>query len=689
MWIATIELINFKSYSTQKFTFPEPVAGKNLVLVGGMNGYGKTTLLESLYLCLYGKDAMPYLARAGLNLEKGYPTFLERAFNGRALESSRTNMSVKVEILSCANPREGYSIWRQWFFNNNGKWNEEEIRLMRISPGAFGQTMDEKRLPEILGNHFVPAHIAPFFFFDGEEVKKLADQSRIEQIRTGMEGLLGVVLLRELQQRLTQYQTATRQKGSVKEVNEKKYQELEGKIDRDESALKKLKKQQEELVLALEADKTHRDDLMGRIMALGGGGGDLASAKEIIEEQQEKKNELAECASKMEAALANKLPFHFVHRNFTGILKKQLRQEIARRRWDARREGMAPDKERFVASFFAATEPVITPPLADGQEETVRARLDASWESLFYPMPSDCAETIVHDYLVDERRETLLTRLDELAIGAADIRGLLDRKESVEKRLDELGKRLAKIEGVDRDGTLADLNRQLQEMNAVIDGKQKELGSLERQIRSFAASIDQDKATWQRMHDMIIQAAPGQSNIAKAERVHQLIEKLIPKLYVLKTRQLGDEMTSAYKQLAHKQQNIRIEIGETGQSRLVAGDGAEINLDRSAGENQLFATALLAGLAEISGVNAPLVVDTPLARLDSVHRRNILKFWISRQDRQVILLSQDAEIDAGLFTEFQASVGKTWLLEHNELGRGIGQTIARENQYFQEVRNNG
>lgn len=66
MWIAKIELFNFKIYQHQTFEFPQPKAGRNIVLIGGMNGYGKTSVLEALYLGLYGKEAVEHLGRAGL-----------------------------------------------------------------------------------------------------------------------------------------------------------------------------------------------------------------------------------------------------------------------------------------------------------------------------------------------------------------------------------------------------------------------------------------------------------------------------------------------------------------------------------------------------------------------------------------------------------------------------------------------
>lgn len=125
-----------------------------------------------------------------------------------------------------------------------------------------------------------------------------------------------------------------------------------------------------------------------------------------------------------------------------------------------------------------------------------------------------------------------------------------------------------------------------------------------------------------------------------------------------------------------------IEISDDGTTKILGKTGNEITFDRSAGENQIFATALIAGLAKVSGVKAPMVVDTPLGRLDSKHRENILRFWTADKSRQVILLSQDEEIDFHFYKLIAGSVCKTYLLEHVDVGDGIGRTSAKEDQYF-------
>lgn len=76
----------------------------------------------------------------------------------------------------------------------------------------------------------------------------------------------------------------------------------------------------------------------------------------------------------------------------------------------------------------------------------------------------------------------------------------------------------------------------------------------------------------------------------------------------------------------------------------------------------------------MSGADAPLVVDTPLGRLDSLHRKNILNFWTQNSDRQVILLSQDKEIDPEQYQKLKPFILKSYTLEYVDMGNGVGQT---------------
>lgn len=678
MWISRLELINFKSYQHQIFEFPSPTQGKNVILIGGMNGYGKTTILEALYLGLYGKDSIIHLARAGIKGDVGYPVFLERALHGHALKTKRDTMSVTVQFNT--NDHEGFQVTRKWFFSTKGDWKDEELLIYDTRDGIRTQTRNAEQIEEILDQHFVPAHLAPFFFFDGEEVKRLADHNRVEQIKMGMEGLLGVVLLRKLETRLQQYQTNKSQ--GVPKVDEEKHRQLLEELTQHEQQMEEM---QQKIVLAdgeLGTLKAERTNLMNRVMALGGGGGDIANARDIVEEMTHAEINLKKCQDNLEQVLGSRLPFHLISQEARDAYVAQLKAEEERIKWDTRKNSLEPDKEKFVSRFFAEGVPQFNPDLTGEQHTIVVQRLETAWESLFYPLPEGCAEEIVHDYIHGAKRQRVISLMENLSIGAQDILVLLEQRDSLHEKIRSLRNRLAKIEGIDRDGTLTVLKAEMEALNSKIDQKQNELSDIEKRTTTLQVNISNGRANYQREHEKFLKANPVKSDVARAERVCKLISDLIPSLYSLKVNSLAHAMTTVFQQLSHKKQVARIEINESGKSRLISFEGDEITFDKSAGEDQLFATSLLAGLAEISGIKAPLVVDTPLARLDSNHRKNILNYWISDKSRQVFLLSQDKEIDASVLNELKDSIAQTYLLQHQQIGNGVGMTTATKNTYF-------
>lgn len=124
MWISQIELTNFKSYAHQKFQFPKPDNNKNLVLIGGMNGFGKTTLLEAIYLCFYGSESVTHLSRAGLHAD-AYGKFLKKALHGKALSLKRTMMEVVIAFQ--IDDIEGYEISHRWHFDLQGSYTHKTI----------------------------------------------------------------------------------------------------------------------------------------------------------------------------------------------------------------------------------------------------------------------------------------------------------------------------------------------------------------------------------------------------------------------------------------------------------------------------------------------------------------------------------------------------------------------------------
>jgi len=100
---------------------------------------------------------------------------------------------------------------------------------------------------------------------------------------------------------------------------------------------------------------------------------------------------------------------------------------------------------------------------------------------------------------------------------------------------------------------------------------------------------------------------------------------------------------------------------------LRSGDGKPMKPDRlSAGERQLLAVSLLWGLAKASRRPLPAIIDTPLGRLDSSHRKHLVERYFPRASHQVLLLSTDEEIRGKYLEAIRPSVGHSYLLEFDE-----------------------
>jgi len=687
MYISKIELTKFKSYQHAEMLFPEPIAGKNIVIVGGMNGYGKTSILEALYLCLYGKDALPHLARAGLKTDdyRGYPSFLEKALNGEAKRDELDNM-MSVRIVFNRTKTKGIDITRRWYFRANGNWRDEETIVREISRDIAGTPKKDGekgfQLSELLEQQYVPAHIAPFFFFDGEEVKKLADQSRIEQVKLGLEGLLGVVLLRNLADRLKAFEDQKRSK--LSNLDEQNLDQLQQKLHDEEARLTSAKNKLSSNSESMSDMKAERQSLLDRIVASGGGGGEIATVKDLVEEREQLRSAKKAVETQLARIVADKLPFFLMPNKLLNSFKEQINSEIALTQWQTECRALQPKQQKFFDQLLNESSFQFVPELNPNQVVALEKRVETAWHSLFLPPPPNCADEFVHDYLHDELKQKAIKFLANLGVGQKEVNDLIIQKNDHESRLDEISRRISRFDGIDRDGTLTDLKLKLNQIMQSIDGLESLNGNLGREVHSLEAVIHQTRATYEGERHRRDTTSPDRNLVDKSERTRKIIEEVIPELFPLKVRQLSLSMTKVYKQLAHKTQVSKIQIENDGTTKILSSNGKELNFDRSAGENQIFATALIAGLAEVSKIDAPLVVDTPLGRLDSKHRENIFGFWIGDQSRQVILLSQDEEISPQHYKTIQSSVCKTYLLQHTEVGDGIGRTVAIADKYFGE-----
>ena len=111
-------------------------------------------------------------------------------------------------------------------------------------------------------------------------------------------------------------------------------------------------------------------------------------------------------------------------------------------------------------------------------------------------------------------------------------------------------------------------------------------------------------------------------------------------------------------------------------------NGNEVSKESlSAGEKQLMIIAILWALALCSKKKLPVIIDTPLSRLDSQHRTSIISTYFPNASDQTIILSTDTEIDQNYYEMMKNSVGDEFTLVYSEETK----STSIKKGYFQEL----
>jgi DNA sulfur modification protein DndD len=151
----------------------------------------------------------------------------------------------------------------------------------------------------------------------------------------------------------------------------------------------------------------------------------------------------------------------------------------------------------------------------------------------------------------------------------------------------------------------------------------------------------------QKLHDKGRSQHNSTTAVDNAERTLTLLDNYAVELTNARVKKLEKMFVAAYQRLARKD-DLRISARinpSTFDVELIDDEGAAVNRSSlSAGEKQIYAVAILDALAKTSGRQLPVIIDTPLGRLDSRHRDNLIENYFPSASHQVVLLSTDTEV---------------------------------------------
>lgn len=178
MYFTKIELYNFGIYEGTHVMSLSPKNGqRNITLVGGLNGRGKTTFHDAVLLALYGRNALKYIQEK----ERSYERLLLNRINKHASDNcAYVSLSMRLD------DGTDIRIIRKWTKRKNKAVQEFRVEKNGVVDGLLGENWDYY-IDEIL-----PFGIARFFFFNNEKITQLADDVSFEQIKISIKSAIGI-----------------------------------------------------------------------------------------------------------------------------------------------------------------------------------------------------------------------------------------------------------------------------------------------------------------------------------------------------------------------------------------------------------------------------------------------------------------------------------------------------------------
>ena len=629
----------------QRAELTPPSPDKPVVLFGGLNGAGKTTILEAVQLALYGNMSEP-ARRSGL----AYDEYLHRAAN------------------RSAPPREGSAVGLAFTVHEGGRGVSYRLRRTWMATGGRTKKVREELDVWVDGEHdppmsaawpeqvaqFLPPRLAPLFFFDGERIEQLADpEQSADALRTAVGALLGADLVDQLGADLN----VLLRHRQVEQVAEDDDLLPAAEAALEEAEIKRREAKQR--VAAATAAVERAEELSrraGRRYAEQGG----RAADERRETEAKRAAAVEErrgVGREMATLAAGDLPLALV----TPLLKDAADH--------AERQAASADR-RVASKVLAEAADRLTKELIEANATKKILKLVRAWADRESTLDANAEASTPDAAAVSARLQHLLGGSLDGEVAAAS--ALLARHVDVTAKVDEFDRALAMTPDNDavadaaeaRRAALVELGARQQQHAAAteaeaeasreVDRRQRELNRLLDDVRTARGEAG-DAERFAR-HAKAVQAVLGRFGTRVRRRHLERLEKLV---------------LECYRSLMRKTQlavGLRIDP-DSYALRLTDADGTEVRPERlSAGERQLLAVSMLWAMARASGRPLPVAVDTPLGRLYGTHRRRLVERYFPHAAGQVLLLSTDEEIDADLYAQLEPHVGRAYRLDHDERG---------------------
>lgn len=647
MIIRKLVLHNFGVYaSTNIFEFN---GNKPIVLIGGLNGRGKTTFLEAVLLALYGSNSFAYKE----SNYKFYGQYLKSFVNA---SDGSLETFIDLEFSMDRYDNDKYCIHREWM--GDKKRTTEKIQVYKDD--VYNQFLTDNWSMFI--ENILPSGLSNFFFFDGEKIAELAVEKTSAHMKDSIKTLLGISVLDLLKSDLGRIITRT-VKNKVENSEAEEVEVLRYQKEKATTNLEVIDKEIEELEVAKKQFMQKLDAKRHEYLAKGG---------DIVTQRQELYQKKVAIMSKIDsykeqliADAASELPFLLVKdylrniRENAEIEQEQKMLEIALKKMSRFSADYEKDNQQDSAAIFRFMKYVNN----ESIKKVSSVSYDLSDSSLFK------LQVLLDNQLLDTKLNVIerQKKLNKMFGEVSQLESYLS-VDINEKEIARLYKNIKEIE------------QQIIEINVMIERKENERKSRNGELISITSEFNKKVEKYLKKMEL----NDDSDRILKyAHMANTILEEYKVRLQKNKIAVVANTMTECYKKLANKKTLVdRICMDPVTLDLYYQDyDGKEINkASLSAGEKQLMVISLLWALALCSKKKLPVIIDTPLSRLDSVHREALIKTYFPQASEQTIILSTDSEIDYNYYDMMKEDIGDEFILIYDDVSKST--TIHRG--YFRE-----
>lgn len=648
MKIQKLIIENYKSFQyPTEINFPIAESGRSIFLIGGMNGAGKTSIMEAINYCLYG-------AR------------LEEIFrNINRKEKAKGNSSVVFELVMEMDDLSELIVKRSWSTGvaSDPKPKDLSERLVVVRDGKRVSVQSQEIWQAFIRASIPPA-ITQFFFFDGEKIQEIAadDHSEI-RLKSSLEAALGIQYINQLSNDILYIKQEERK--SFVEITDEDLDFKQSELKREKSKLSRKKQERQEDIEELDGFKTQLLNAKKRFEATFH---TEPETREFLREQDKNRILASNRLAQVESEIRN-LCEKFLSLGITGKLYQGIRQQINVERESASGEAIKENAgilARRIVRVVEEPEPIYTEKLSVEKMEELERRI-----YLLLKEGDSRADVVKILNLSDRDAARVLNKIESLE--TSDIFLLQPFLE--EKR--DLVEQIGSLDAVTQIGSMTqsenELFGQLQlEMEGCsnqIGRKTEQLRLLEDDILLIEKKITEIELEIEKLYEKHNVSKERADFIQECESIANVLNQFIVRLRKNKVHILQEKTFEMYKLLSSRSGLIKdINIDDISyEIQITDRNGHEIRKSAlSAGEKEVFAVSLLWGLAQTSELKLPLIIDTPLSRLDSSHRDNIVNNYFPNAGEQVIILSTDTEIDTSYYRALKPHLNGAGILEFDQ-----------------------